>query len=139
MPGLPVVAAGSLLEFVLGEHDFSMPVGRISYIHVEPMSFTLHYWTTTSGGNAEIDYLVQCGSRVVPVEVKSGAAGAMKSLHHFMAKYRLEEAVRFDSNPPSMQQIHVRTTTGDVADYTLRSFPLYMAELAFRSSLAAVG
>ncbi len=29
---------------------------------------------------------------------------------------------------------HVRTTTGDVADYTLRSFPLYMAELAFRSS-----
>ncbi len=95
---------------------------------------TLHYWTTSSGGNAEIDYLVQCGSRVVPVEVKSGASGAMKSLHLFMAKYGLDEAVRFDSNPPSTQQVHVRTTTGDVADYTLRSFPLYMAELAFRSS-----
>ncbi len=71
---------------------------------------------------------------MVPVEVKSGASGAMKSLHYFMAKYGLDEAVRFDSNPPSTQQVHVRTTTGDVADYTLRSFPLYMAELAFRSS-----
>jgi uncharacterized protein len=39
LPELPVVAAGSLLEFVLDEHEFSMPVGRISYCYLEPMSF----------------------------------------------------------------------------------------------------
>jgi len=39
MPELPVVAAGSLLEFVLADHTFSMPVGRISYLHLEPLSF----------------------------------------------------------------------------------------------------
>lgn len=39
MPELPVVAAGSLLEFVLQDHAFSMPVGRISYCHVEPLGF----------------------------------------------------------------------------------------------------
>ena len=39
MPGLHVVAAGSLLEFALAEHSFSMPVGRIEYFHAEPMSF----------------------------------------------------------------------------------------------------
>ena len=110
-------------------------VGQLLRCRFEPFEEpSLHYWTTTSGGNAEIDYLVQHGSRVVPVEVKAGAAGAMKSLHHFMAKYRLEEAVRFDTNPPSVQQVHVRTTTGDDADYMLRSFPLYMAELVFRPS-----
>lgn len=38
-PDLPVVAAGSLLEFALSSHDFSMPVGRISYLHLGPMSF----------------------------------------------------------------------------------------------------
>ena len=38
-PQLPVVAAGSLLEFVLEEHTFSMPVGRVSYLHLEPLSF----------------------------------------------------------------------------------------------------
>ena len=39
LPELPIVAAGSLLEFVLDEYEFSMPVGRISYLHLEPMSF----------------------------------------------------------------------------------------------------
>ena len=39
MPGLHVVAAGSLLEFVLEEHTFSMPVGRIEYLHLGPMTF----------------------------------------------------------------------------------------------------
>lgn len=38
-PDLPVIAAGSLLEFLLGEQDFSMPVGRVSYYHLGPMSF----------------------------------------------------------------------------------------------------
>ncbi len=38
--GLPVIAAGSLLDFVLHEHEFSMPVGRINYCHLHPMSFT---------------------------------------------------------------------------------------------------
>ena len=39
MPELHVIAAGSLLEFVLQDHDFSMPVGRIEYMHLGPMSF----------------------------------------------------------------------------------------------------
>jgi len=39
MPGLAVAAAGSLLEFTLGDHSFSMPVGRVSFLHIEPMGF----------------------------------------------------------------------------------------------------
>ena len=39
MPELPVMAAGSLLDFVLDDHEFSMPVGRIEYLHLEPMNF----------------------------------------------------------------------------------------------------
>lgn len=38
-PDLAVIAAGSLLEFVLSSHQFSMPVGRIEYLHLGPMSF----------------------------------------------------------------------------------------------------
>lgn len=40
MNALPVVSAGSLLEFVLSDHDFSMPVGRVQYLHMGPMTFT---------------------------------------------------------------------------------------------------
>jgi uncharacterized protein len=39
IPELPIIATGSLLEFALAEHKFSMPVGRISYVYLEPMSF----------------------------------------------------------------------------------------------------
>ena len=39
LPQLPVIAAGSLLEFTLANYPFSMPVGRIEYLHLEPLSF----------------------------------------------------------------------------------------------------
>ncbi len=37
MPDLHVIAAGSLLEFALGE--ISVPVGRVQYLHLYPMTF----------------------------------------------------------------------------------------------------
>ena len=39
LPKLPVLAAGSLLEFALSKHNFSMPVGRVEYLHLGPMTF----------------------------------------------------------------------------------------------------
>lgn len=39
-PHIPVIAAGSLLEFLLTEEQISVPVGRIEYLKVGPMSFT---------------------------------------------------------------------------------------------------
>ena len=39
MPQLPVIAAGSLLDFALAKHEFSMPVGRIGYLYLEPHVF----------------------------------------------------------------------------------------------------
>jgi len=39
MPDLHVIAAGSLLDFALEEPAFSMPVGRVEYMHLGPMQF----------------------------------------------------------------------------------------------------
>lgn len=38
-PDLPVVSAGSLLEFALTKKRITMPVGRVSYLYLGPMSF----------------------------------------------------------------------------------------------------
>ena len=38
-PQLHVIAAGSLLEFALNDHNYSMPVGRIEYLYLGPISF----------------------------------------------------------------------------------------------------
>lgn len=56
-PGLPVIAAGSLLEFLLSEHDFSMPVGRVQYLHLGPMSFT--EFLMAVGEDGAVDFLKQ--------------------------------------------------------------------------------
>ncbi len=39
LPELHVIAAGSLLEFLLEDHEFSMPVGRIEYLFLGPLTF----------------------------------------------------------------------------------------------------
>lgn len=86
----------------------------------------LHHWRREGGRNAEIDYLVEIDARIVPVEVKSGAAGAMKSLHQFMLDKDLPVAVRLDRNPPSVQLVDVKTTQGHRVRYQLLSLPHYL-------------
>ena len=39
MPELAIVSAGSLLEFTLAAHTFPMPVGRIEYFHMGPVTW----------------------------------------------------------------------------------------------------
>ena len=87
----------------------------------------LFYWQRTGGRQGEIDYILQHGADIVPVEVKSGAAGSMKSLHQFMAEKSLKMAVRLDANPPSVKEMSVKTTQGRLVKYRLLSLPLYLA------------
>lgn len=86
----------------------------------------LFYWHREGGRPGEIDYLIQIAGRILPLEIKSGAAGAMKSLHQFMADKKLGLAARGDDNPPSLQTVSVRTTQGDAAEYRLLSLPGYL-------------
>ena len=88
----------------------------------------LFYWQRTGGRLGEIDYIIQHGNLIVPIEVKSGAVGGMKSLHQFMAEKKLTLAVRLNANPPSIEDISVRTTLGQPVKYRLLSIPLYLAE-----------
>ncbi|TVR12844.1 MAG: DUF4143 domain-containing protein [Planctomycetota bacterium] len=86
----------------------------------------LYYWQREGGRPGEIDHLIQHHSRVVPIELKSGAAGAMKSLHQFVYDKGLDLAVRIHRHSPSRQDMDVRTTQGDHVRYRLLNLPLYM-------------
>ena len=90
----------------------------------------LHYWQREGGRPGEIDYLIQAGGRIVPVELKAGKAGAMKSLHQFMFDKRLRRALRLDENPPSRAEVSVTTTQGDAVKYELVGLPIYLAARA---------
>ena len=76
----------------------------------------------------------------MPVEVKAGAAGSLRSLHQFLARGEPSRrtasplALRFDLNPPSLSEPQVSLTDGTsrTLSYRLLSLPLYMVEQAER-------
>jgi predicted AAA+ superfamily ATPase len=44
--------------------------------------------------NAQVDYLIQQGEEIVPIEVKSGKQGAMQSLRLFMTEKNIQRGIR---------------------------------------------
>jgi predicted AAA+ superfamily ATPase len=48
----------------------------------------------SSHGSAQVDFLVQKGSRIIPIEVKSGTQGGMQSLRLFMKEKNIERGIR---------------------------------------------
>jgi len=45
-------------------------------------------------GNAQVDFIVQRGESIIPIEVKSGTQGAMQSLRQFMTEKKIVKGVR---------------------------------------------
>lgn len=91
----------------------------------------LHYWLREKkNSNAEVDFLIQNKGRVVPVEVKAGKTGSMKSLLRYIQEKKTPLAVRFDANPPSIQAVDHRLGNGagksSSVVFDLLSLPLYM-------------
>lgn len=54
MPNLPVIAAGSLLDFALRDVQFSMPVGRIEFAYMFPLSYGEFVRATEGDGLADL-------------------------------------------------------------------------------------
>ena len=73
----------------------------------------LYNWVReTKNSNAEVDYLVQENSKIIPVEVKSGTKGSMQSLHLFMNEKNSEYGIR--------------TSLENFAEYgKIKVYPLY--------------
>lgn len=87
----------------------------------------LYYWLRTEPGlSAEVDYVIQHGGAVVPVEVKAGSTGRLSSLHQFMKLKKLSLAVRVNSDFPLKSFIDIRDNKGTAIRYELRSLPFYL-------------
>jgi predicted AAA+ superfamily ATPase len=55
----------------------------------------LYYWHRESrASNAEIDYLIQRGKDIVPIEVKAGRKGQMQSMFIFLKERNLKSGIR---------------------------------------------
>ncbi len=91
----------------------------------------LNYWLRESRSqNAEVDFVIAIGNTILPIEIKSGRSGGLKSLQQFVLIKKVETAFRFDLNLPSRQRVSHKLTGpgGATVDYDLVSLPLYMVE-----------
>ena len=76
--------------------------------HVDEKAY---YWV--SGNSAEVDFIIQCGNHIVPIEVKAESNVRARSLAEYRKKY----------TPP----VSVKTSMKDeVNGKEVRNIPLYM-------------
>lgn len=55
----------------------------------------LYYWQNLSrGAQAEVDYVIVKDMNIVPIEVKAGTSGSMKSMYQFMSDKKLGYGIR---------------------------------------------
>lgn len=116
---MSLINKGGIAEQVVGQL-----LRTINEPYIEP---ALYYWAREDkGSNAEVDYVIQHGSRVIPIEVKAGSTGALKSLHSFMNLKKLSLALRINSDLPSKTAVSVKTHAGEYVEYILLSLPFYL-------------
>ncbi|SRR5579883_3388140 len=109
----------------LAEQFIGQMLKTLVPFYVEP---NLYYWVRhEKASSAEIDYLITHHEKIIPIEVKAGSTGWLKSLHLFMALRELRLAVRFNGDKPSMTEVNVTSSIGKNASYRLLSLPLYLA------------
>lgn len=121
LDGRALVNEGKLAEQFVGQHLLS-PLAPPACI----------YWLRElKAANAEVDYVMATGNQVIPIEVKAGKSGTLKSLQQFVLHKKVSLCVRFDLNPPEIGRIAhtARVNRGSVpVSFTLLSLPLYLVE-----------
>lgn len=119
-----LVNEGALAEQFIGQH----------LVMSADMKKTpeLCYWLREGrSSNAEVDYVISQGNWVIPIEVKAGKSGTLKSLQQFVHKKQPPLTIRFDMNPQSRQHVAVSIKADhQVHDiqFDLLSLPLYAVE-----------
>ncbi len=80
----------------------------------------LTYWHREArGSSAEVDYVLAFGQKIVPVEVKEGTHGGMKSLHLFLSEKRRKTGIKISRH-------------GFSDDGTIITVPFYAMERIFQ-------
>ncbi len=109
------VFSGRIIEHIVGQEIYAI---SSSPLH------SLNFWVRNKNqSNAEIDYILPVNGCIIPIEVKSGANGRLRSLHAFINAANHTTAVRLYGGPFKTEQQH----TIDGKKFTLINIPWYQA------------
>ncbi len=90
----------------------------------------LYYWQREEKGlEAEVDYLIESHGEIIPIEIKSGTAGTLKSLHYFMYLKGKKNSVRIYDGMPNITKVNVYLPNHQSEiRYQLLSIPFYLMQ-----------
>ena len=98
------IAGLRITDLMIAEHIDMLNKGKIAeaFAGIELIKYNqvhekkqLYYWHREKrGSNAEVDYLIEQETQIVPVEVKSGSTGKMQSLNLFMKEKKSSKGIR---------------------------------------------
>lgn len=91
-----LIITGTAVELVNKGHITEMVAGLELLKYNSPAQrHDLFYWQNLSrGAQAEVDYVIAKNMKVIPLEVKSGTSGSMKSMYQFMSDKNLDYGIR---------------------------------------------
>jgi predicted AAA+ superfamily ATPase len=116
---ISMINKGGMAEQLVGQL-----LRTITPPYIPPSSY---YWQREKkGSEAEIDYIIQHEDQVIPIEVKAGTTGTLKSLHQFMKEKKKTVAIRMNSDFPKCGLVNIRDSLGSSIEYRLLSLPFYL-------------
>ncbi len=116
-PETSIINRGAVAENFVGQEMLAYSNPREKY--------SLFYWhREAQASNAEVDYLLQVQKEIIPIEVKSGAKGTLRSLHLFLKEKSFVSSygIRISGHPFSIHD-------------DLHSYPLYGVPNLFREEI----
>jgi hypothetical protein len=72
--------------------------------------------------------VITCGQRIIPVEVKAGKTGNLRSLHQFTIEKDVHFAVKISSERPSLVKASGRMPDGRAYESLILNLPFYLVE-----------
>ncbi len=86
---------------------------------------SIHFWVRDAkGSDAEVDFVIPIGSQLIPVEVKSGTGGSLKSLQLFMGEVEHNRAIRLYHGPIRIDKVQ---TFHKDRSFNLLNLPYFLA------------
>ncbi len=110
----------SFYQGILAEHI----VGQELLAADTRTSKKLSFWVREKKqSNAEVDYIIKSDQYLIPIEVKAGKTGSLRSLHQFLERSAHPFAVRLNAGPVEK----VKAVTPNGKQYDLLSLPYFLS------------
>jgi predicted AAA+ superfamily ATPase len=106
---------GTIAEHIVGQELLTLDMNRLN----KP-----RFWVREQRqSNAEVDFVIPFQQYVIPLEVKAGKTGSLRSLHQYMDRVPHSFAVRFYAGP--LQETDAAASSGKT--YKLLNLPYFLA------------